>query len=45
MYEIIKNMYRNGKLTDKGIDAAVQRGWLSQEQADQILEEGLTHDG
>ncbi len=37
MYETIQRLYQMGKLTDKGIQAAVLRGWISQEQADALL--------
>jgi len=38
MYEVVKRLYQAGKLTDKGIQAAILRGWITQEQADVLLE-------
>ena len=37
MYETLKRLYDEGKLTEKGIRNAVKRGWITQEQAEEIL--------
>lgn len=34
MYEIIKRLYLAGQLTPKGLDNAVEKGWITREQAD-----------
>ena len=36
MYERIKKLYLEGKLNDEGLDNALKRGWISQEQYDEI---------
>ncbi len=38
MYEVIKRLYKNGKLTNKGLVSAVTRGWITPEQAEEIEE-------
>jgi hypothetical protein len=36
MYERLRVMYLDGRLTDAQLDAAVVKGYITQEQADQI---------
>lgn len=36
MYSRLKRLYLSGALSDVGLDNAVIRGWLTQEQADEI---------
>lgn len=36
MYERIKKLYLEGKLNDEGLDNALKRGWITQEQYDEI---------
>ena len=36
MYERIKKLYLEGKLNDDGLDNALKRGWITQEQYDEI---------
>jgi len=36
MYERLCVLYHDGRLDDAGLDAAVGRGWVTQEQADEI---------
>jgi len=36
MYETLKRLYREGRLTDTGLARAVERGWIMQAQADEI---------
>lgn len=36
MYERLRALYLDGRLTDGGLAAAVARGWVTQAQADQI---------
>jgi len=38
MYKVIKRLFLAGQLTEKGLLEAVARGWISQEQADALLE-------
>ena len=41
MYAAIESMYRHGRITAAGVQAAVTRGWITLEQAQEILgEEG-----
>lgn len=37
MYDNVKRLYIEGRLTDKGLDNAVTRGWVTTEQADEII--------
>ena len=37
MFERIEALYTAGKLDAVGVEKAVTRGWITQEQADQIL--------
>ena len=37
MYENIKRLYKAGRLTTMGVQNAVTRGWITAEQADEIL--------
>lgn len=36
MKDYLARMYREGKLDDTGLDAAVARGWITQAEADEI---------
>mgnify|MGYP000712045885 CR=1 FL=1 len=37
MYETLKRLYDEGKLTEKGIRNAVKRRWITEKQAEEIL--------
>lgn len=37
MYAAIESMYRHGRITAAGVQAAVTRGWITLEQAQEIL--------
>lgn len=37
MFEAIKKLYQQGKLTEAGINNAITKGWITQEQAQEIL--------
>ncbi len=36
MYETVKRLYQAGKLTEKGLDAAIVKGWVTQAQAEAL---------
>lgn len=36
MYERLKAMYLDGRLNDAGLNNAVTKGWITQDQADEI---------
>ena len=36
MFETLKRLYSDGKLTNTGLENAVAKGWITQEQADEI---------
>lgn len=36
MFERLRILYHSGRLDDAGLDAAVTRGWISEEQATEI---------
>lgn len=36
MFERLRILYHSGRLDDAGLDAAVSRGWISEEQAAEI---------
>jgi len=38
MYETIRRLFVNGRLSKEGVEAAVTRGWISQEQATALLQ-------
>ncbi len=38
MFETIKRLYNAGKLTDKGITAAVAKDWITKAQADTLTQ-------
>ena len=42
MYERIKRLYSEGRLDEAGVQNAVTRGWITQEQADEIINGGDT---
>ncbi len=37
MFERLKRLYESGQLDQKGIENAVAKGWITQEQANEIL--------
>lgn len=37
MYATIKRLYQTGKIDESYVNNAVTKGWISQEQADEIL--------
>ena len=37
MFERLKRLYADGKITQEGINNAVAKGWITQEQADEII--------
>lgn len=37
MYDRIKYLYDKGRLTSNGVQNAVSKGWITQEQHDQIV--------
>ena len=39
MYDRIKRLYNAGKLDRKGVMQAVKQGWITEDQAKQILSE------
>ena len=36
MYNYLLNLYLSGRLNDAGLDNAVTKGWITQDQADSI---------
>lgn len=36
MYKTIKRLYLAGKITENGLENAVKKGWITQEQADEL---------
>ncbi len=39
MFERLRRLYAAGRLDETGLTAAVARGWITQDEADQILSE------
>ena len=37
MFERLKRLYTDGKITQEGINNAVTKGWITQEQANEII--------
>lgn len=44
MFETIQRLYQSGKLTQAGVEAAATKGWITQEQAQEIVG-GTNHGG
>lgn len=40
MFDLVARMYRTGKIDEAGVQAAVARGWITQDQADEIIDSG-----
>ena len=39
MFERLKRLYENGRLTVDGLKAAITRGWINEEEYSQIVRE------
>ena len=37
MFERLKRLYADGKITQEGVNSAVAKGWITQEQANEII--------
>lgn len=37
MYERLKRLYRDGEITENGLEKAVKKGWITKEQMDEII--------
>lgn len=37
MYETIKRLYDTGRLSEAGVERAVKKGWITEDQASNIL--------
>lgn len=37
MFETLNRLYSEGRLTETGLQNAVVKGWITQEQADEII--------
>lgn len=44
MYDRIRNLYLTGQLSDAGLQNAVTKKWITQEQADQIRADKAAQD-
>lgn len=40
MFETVKRLYNSGKLTTAGVQRAVEKGWITEAQARDILSKG-----
>ena len=40
MYERLKRLYQEGRLDEQGLENAVARGWITEEEKQEILAEG-----
>lgn len=40
MFENIKRLYNEGKLSDDGLIKAIDKGWITEEERDLIIEGG-----
>lgn len=38
MFETIRRLFQEGKLTEAGVEAAAMKGWITPEQAREIVE-------
>lgn len=39
MYDKLKNLYIQGKLTENGLNEAVRKGWITEEEKEMITRE------
>ena len=37
MYERLKRLYRNGSIDKNGLEKAVKKGWITEEQMNEII--------
>lgn len=37
MYERLKRLYLDGKINEKGLEKAVTKGWITEEQMNKII--------
>lgn len=37
MYERLKRLYYEGKINENGLEKAVQKGWITEKQMDEII--------
>lgn len=37
MYERLKRLYRNGEINENGLEKAVTKGWITEEQKEKII--------
>lgn len=44
MYERLKMLYQKGMLTDVMLERAVQKGWITEDQKNEIISEGKLKD-
>lgn len=40
MFDLLARMYRTGKIDDTGLQAAVDRGWITAEHRQEIIDTG-----
>lgn len=40
MYETLKRLYQGGKMTDAQLNNAVKKGWITADQAQEIVGDG-----
>lgn len=45
MYNRLKKLYLAGRLNDTGLENAVTRGWITEDQKAEIIEAKLPHPG
>lgn len=38
MYDVVKSIYLKGKIDESGLDNAILRGWITEEQKMEIME-------
>lgn len=39
MFERLRRLYREGKIDEAGLESAVEKGWITEEQKNQIISE------
>lgn len=39
MFERLRRLYREGKIDESGLESAVEKGWITEEQKNQIMSE------
>ena len=40
-FERLRRLYREGRIDEHGLDAAIEKGWITEEQKERIVRENV----